>query len=53
MSFAQNTELSPIEGTLQLRSVTGNIIETYGRRTVQLVGSNLCLLVSFVIANVE
>ena len=53
LSFAQNTELSPLEGTLQLRSVTGNIIETYGRRTVQLVGSNLCLLVSFVIANVE
>ena len=53
MSFAQNTELSPIEGTLQLRSVTGNLIQTFGRRTVQLVGSELCLHVSFVIANVE
>ena len=53
MGFAQNIELSPIEGTLQLRSVTGNLIQTFGRRTVQLVGSELCLHASFVIANVE
>ena len=53
MSFAQNVELSPLQGTLQLRSVTGNLIQTFGRRTVQLVGSELCLHVSFVIANVE
>ena len=53
LSFAQNTELSPLEGTLQLRSVNGNLIETYGRITVQLCAPNLCVLVSFVIANVS
>ena len=53
MSFAQNTELSPFESTLQLRSVTGEVIEAFGRRTVQLVGSNLSFQVSFVIANVQ
>ena len=53
LSFAQNTELSPLEGTLQLRSVNGSLIETYGRRTVQLCAPNLCVLVSFVIANVS
>ena len=53
MSFAQNIELSPLEGTLQLRSVTGEAIEAFGRRTVQLVGSNLSFHVSFVIANVQ
>ena len=37
MSFAQDTELSPLESTLQLRSVTGEAIEAFGRRTVQLV----------------
>ena len=51
--FAQETELRPLESTLQLRSVNGNLIQTFGRRTVQLVGSELCLHVSFVIANVE
>ena len=51
--FAQDAELRPLESTLQLRSVTGNLIQTFGRRTVQLVGSELCLHVSFVIANVE
>ena len=53
MSFAQNTELSPFESTLQLRSVTGEVIQAFGRRTVQLVGSNLSFCVSFVIANVQ
>ena len=53
MSFAQNTELSPFESTLQLRSVTGEAIQAFGRRTVQLVGSNLSFCVSFVIANVQ
>ena len=53
MSFAQTTELSPFESTLQLRSVTGEVIEAFGRRTVQLVGSNLSFYVSFVIANVQ
>ena len=51
--FAQDVELSPVESTLQLRSVNGSLIETYGRRTVQLCASNLCVLVSFVIANVS
>ena len=53
MSFAQNSELSPFESTLQLRSVTGEVIQAFGRRTVQLVCSNLCFCVSFVIANVQ
>ena len=52
-SFAQNIELSPIEGTLQLRSVNGSLIELYGRKTLQLCAPNLCVLVSFVIANVS
>ena len=51
--FAQDVELSPVESTLQLRSVNGSLIELYGRRTVQLCASNLCVLVSFVIANVS
>ena len=53
MSFAQNIELSPFESTLQLRRITGEAIEAFGRRTVQLVGSNLSFHVSFVIANVQ
>ena len=53
MSFAQGVELSPVESTLQLRTVTGKAIEAFGRRTVQLVGSELSLIVSFVIADVE
>ena len=53
MSFAQNIELSPCESTLQLRSVTGEVIQAFGRRTVQLVCSNLSFCVSFVIANVQ
>ena len=52
-SFAQDVELSPIESTLQLRTVTGQAIEAFGRRTVQLIGSNLSFQVSFVIANVQ
>ena len=51
--FAQEAELRPLEGTLQLRSVNGSLIETFGRRTVQLCAPNLCVLVSFVIANVS
>ena len=51
--FAQEAELRPLEGTLQPRSVNGSLIETYGRRTVQLCAPNLCVLVSFVIANVS
>ena len=53
MSFAQGVELSPVESTLQLRTITDKAIEAFGRRTVQLVGSELSLTVSFVIADVE
>ena len=53
MSFAPTTELSPLESTFQLRSVTGKAIQAYGRRTVDLRGSQLSLRVSFVIAEVE
>ena len=53
MSFAPTTELSPLESTLQLRSVTGKAIKAYGRRTVDLIGSQLSFRVSFVIADVE
>ena len=53
MSFAQGVELSPVESTLQLRTVTGEAIEAFGRRNVHLVGSNLSFHVSFVIANVQ
>ena len=53
LTFAPESELRPVEGTLHLRSANGSLIETYGRRSVQLVGSELCLHVSFVIANVS
>ena len=53
LDFAPESELSPVESTLQLRSANGSLIETFGRRTVQLVGSQLNLCVSFVIANVS
>ena len=53
LTFAPESELRPVEGTLQLRSANGSLIETYGRRSVQLVGSELGLHVSFVIANVS
>ena len=51
--FASQAELSPLESTLQLRTINGKAIEAYGRRTVQLVGSQLNLCVSFVIAEVD
>ena len=51
--FASQAELSPLESTLQLRTITGKAIEAFGRRTVQLVGSELNLCVSFVIAEVD
>ena len=51
--FAQQSELLPAESTLQLRAVNGSFITIYGRRTVELRTPNLCLLVSFVIANVS
>ena len=53
VSFAPSTELSPLEGTFQLRSVTGEAIQAYGRRTVDLRGSQLNFQVSFVIADVQ
>ena len=53
MSFAPGVELSPLESTLQLRSVTGKAITAFGRRTVQLVGPELSFSVSFAIADVE
>ena len=53
LAFAPESELRPVESTLQLRSANGSLIETYGRRSVQLVGSELCLHVSFVVAKVE
>ena len=49
LGFAPESELRPVESTLQLRSANGSLIETYGRRSVQLVGSELCLHVSFVL----
>ena len=52
VGFAQTTELSPLECTLQLRSLDGNLIQAYGRRTVHLRGAQLSLTVSFVIADV-
>ena len=51
--FAQHIELRPLESTLQLRSVTGEVIQAYGRRTVQLVGATFSFQVSFVIASVQ
>ena len=53
MSFAPETELSPLESTLQLRSVTGRAIPAFGRRTINMIGSQLSFRVSFVIADVE
>ena len=45
--FAQHIELRPLESTLQLRSVTGEVIQAYGTRTVQLVGATFSFQVSF------
>ena len=53
LDFAQHIELSPVECTLQLTTATGNMIQTFGRRMVQLCCSDLCLHVSFVVANVS
>ena len=53
LSFAPEVELSPLESTLQLRSVTGRAIPAFGRRTIQLVGQQLSFRISFVIADVE
>ena len=53
MSFAPGVELSPLESTLQLRSVTGRAIPAFGRRTITMIGSQLSFRVSFVIADVE
>ena len=53
LAFAPESELRPVESTLQLRSANGSLIQTYGRRSVQLRGSELCLHVSFVVAQVE
>ena len=53
IGFAQHIELSPFEGTLQLRSITGEVIQAFGRRTVWIACSQLSFCVSFVIANVQ
>ena len=52
VGFAPTTELSPLECTLNLRSLDGKAITTYGRRTVHLRGAQLSFDVSFVIADV-
>ena len=51
--FAQHIELRPLQSTLQLRSVTGEVIQAYGTRTVQLVSATFRFQVSFVIASVQ
>ena len=51
--FAQHIELRPVKSTLQLRSVTGEVIQAYGTRMVQLVSATFCFQVSFVIASVQ
>ena len=53
VSFAPEAELSPLESTLQLRNLEGKAITAYGRRTVEIRGSQLSFRVSFVIADVE
>ena len=53
VSFAPGVELSPLECTLQLRTITGRAIPALGRRTIQLVGEQLTFHVNFVIAEVE
>ena len=53
VSFAPTTELSPLDRTLKLRTVTGKEIKAFGRKTVHLVGRELGLTISFVIASVE
>ena len=51
--FAQHIELRPLQSTLQLRSVTGEVIQAYGTRTVQLANATFRFQVSFVIANIQ
>ena len=53
MGFAQHIELSPFESTLQLRSITGEVTQAFGRRTVWIACSQLSFCVIFVIANVQ
>ena len=53
VSFAPEAELSPLESTLQLRTVTGKEIKALGRKTVHFVGRELSFDISFVIADVE
>ena len=53
VSFAPETELSPLESTLQLRTVTGKEIKALGRKTVHFPGRELSFDISFVIADVE
>ena len=53
VSFAPTTELSPLRRTIELRTVTGKEIEAFGCKTVHLVGRELSLTISFVIASVE
>ena len=51
-SFASDIELSPAPSTLQLTTVTGKAVQTYGLRKVHLQSRSLSLEVSFVIADV-
>ena len=53
VTFAPETELSPLDSTLQLRTVTGKEIKALGRKTVHFVGRELSFDISFVIADVE
>ena len=52
-SFAANTQLSPCEKDLQLRTANGIAIQTFGMRTVQLLCQGFSFTMSFVIADVE
>ena len=46
MTFAQNIELSPLESTLQLRSVTGEAIEAFGRKLFSLLVPTLAFMLA-------
>ena len=52
-SFAADTQLSPLEEDLQLRTANGRAIQTFGRRTVQLLCQGFSFTMNFVIADVE
>ena len=52
-SFAADTQLSPLEEDLQLRTANGIAIQTFGMRTVQLLCQGFSFTMSFVIADVE